>query len=116
MEKQERNVKEPRAFNLFTLGNALDNIAKQEGVAYQTIRNWKKEFQWVKRKREIDEAVQKEQQEAITQFKKKEIRIVMNLMIKTMNDIQTSGKGNVRDFIMLSNKFKELTPLELVIY
>lgn len=110
MKKQERLIKEPQAFSKFIDGIALDKIARDMGIAYQTIRAWKKSYKWIKRKKEIDQALQEKTKQAIINFKKKEIPIVLTLISKTIKDIQAGDNvGNVRDLMMLYDKFKELT-------
>lgn len=115
MKKSDKVRLEAGAFPLYTQGVALDNIAKQIGVAYQTIRAWRKTYKWDKRKKEIDQKLQDQQKQVIINFNKKKIPLIMSLIVKTIKDIQLSDKGNVKDFMMLYDKFEQLTAQENVL-
>ena len=115
MKKSDKVRLEAGAFPLYTQGVALDKIAKQIGVAYQTIRAWKKEFKWVKRKKEIEEEVQNAQKEDIIKFNKQKLPMIMKLLLKSAHDSVETGKGTPKDFLLLLEKFEQLTAQENVL-
>ncbi len=105
---------EAQAFNLYTFGTALDSIAKQCGVAYQTIRNWKTKYKWVKRKKDIEKETQERQKEVIIEFKENQLKIVMGLIAQTVNDVKSNQRGTAKDYLALLEKFEQLTKGEEV--
>jgi len=94
MTKYNKSVRE-KMFHLYAQGIPMERIAKQGDVSKYTLYKWKKRYNWVSRKAEIEEGVRRDSDETLTQMKKRQLKSLRAMFGKYLQSLR-DGKADVK--------------------